>query len=105
MRIGIATGPVVVGTYGSRDRLKYAAVGTTVNVAARLEGLDKESFDSERTGSRILVAEATWRLLNSGVNGVRVGEVQLRGLPDAIVCYRIFSGEAVDSGAPGDATA
>jgi adenylate cyclase len=105
MRVGIATGPVVVGTYGSRDRLKYAAVGTTVNVAARLEGLDKESFDAERSGSRILVAEATWRLLDSDVDGVRVGEVTLRGLPEAIVCYRILPGEAVDSGAPGDATA
>ena len=41
-RIGIHTGRVVAGNMGSRDTMRYGAVGDPVNVAARLEALNKE---------------------------------------------------------------
>lgn len=53
-RIGLHTGEALVGNFGYEARLSYTAVGDNVNLAARLEGLNKEY------GTLVLVSEDTW---------------------------------------------
>ncbi len=71
--IGIHTGRVVVGNFGSSDRLNYSAIGDGVNLAARVENVNRE------LGTRILITGETHALLAGRFACRPAGTITLRG--------------------------
>lgn len=79
--IGIATGEVILGSIGGGDRFDYTAVGTHVNLAARLCSM---------AGPReILLAESTWQPVRDLIAADRLDDVAVRGLSQSVAVYRM----------------
>ena len=76
-RIGVNTGPAVVGNFGGRRRFDYTAHGDAINTAARLEAANKT------LGTRICVAAATAERASS-VAFLPVGALMLKGKTRAV---------------------
>ncbi|QTQ15464.1 CHASE2 domain-containing protein [Treponema parvum] len=87
-RIGINTGAIVVGNMGTDKKMNYTMMGNAVNLAARLEGVNKVYH------TWILVSESTWDAANSGENSGkmiarRLDKVRVIGINTPVQLYNI----------------
>lgn len=81
MRVGLNTGFAVVGNMGSKDRFDYTMLGDSVNLAARLEGVNKEF------GTYTMVSGETMKRAGDGFGFRELGRVAVVGKKEAVVIY------------------
>ncbi|MBN2398669.1 MAG: response regulator [Deltaproteobacteria bacterium] len=79
--IGISTGEVMAGIFGSSRKKEYTVMGRTVNVAARLEGRAK--------AGQILICGDTYQEVRDHVRAEGVGPIALKGIDRKIDIYRV----------------
>jgi adenylate cyclase len=88
VRMGLATGEVVVGTIGAPTAKSFTVIGDTVNLASRLEGINKVY------GTRIVVAEDTFRLAQSTLEARELDLVTVAGKTEPVRIFEVMADAA-----------
>jgi adenylate cyclase len=91
VRIGVNTGLLVAGCVGNDQRMEYTVLGDAVNIASRLESMQRDL--SPQAGDRdwrLYVSEATWQLVRDRFAGEHVGRMELKGKSRRVDVYDVL---------------
>lgn len=87
LRVGINTGPVIVGSIGNNLRMDYKAVGSTVNLAARME--------QTAAPGTIRISSHTYKLVQGYFDCEDLGRVSVKGVPTRVQTYQVTGAREV----------
>ncbi|MHB0969143.1 MAG: adenylate/guanylate cyclase domain-containing protein [Thermoanaerobaculia bacterium] len=96
IRVGINSGPAVVGNVGTEKRVDYTVLGTSVNIASRLESGVAKPGD-------LVISQFTFDRVEHQIKSEPLGEFPLKGLQQKMPVYRVTD-VAVDPATPGSGT-
>ena len=85
VRMGLNTGPMIVGNMGSEDRFDYTVMGDAVNLASRLEGANKQY------GTYLMISESTYEEVKDLVEVRELDLLRVKGKNEPIRVYELMA--------------
>ncbi|HDQ14265.1 MAG TPA: adenylate/guanylate cyclase domain-containing protein, partial [Sediminispirochaeta sp.] len=86
--VAINTGTIMLGIVGEKERIESTVISDVVNVASRLEGMNKEF------GSKVTISGAVYREIHEAGFTVRLlGRIKVRGRDEAVAVYEVLDAE------------
>jgi adenylate cyclase len=82
-RVGVNTGPAIVGNVGTTEQRSFTAIGDTTNLASRLQG--------HAEPGQVVIGETTFRAIRDGIRVEPLGELQVKGKADPVPAYILIS--------------
>jgi adenylate cyclase len=89
MRVGINSGIVMAGNMGSEERFDFTVIGDNVNIASRLESLNK------MYGTEIIISESTMKKIAGRLAVRELDSVKVKGKRQDIKIFELINGEKV----------
>ena len=82
-RVGVNTGPAIIGNVGTAEQRSFTAIGDTTNLASRLQ--------TQAHPGQVVIGESTYSAIGDGARAEPLGELAVKGKTDPVTAYVLVS--------------